>query len=120
MAKTWLSVIMAFPLVAISAALFVMRWRTQGADVAGPYGDQTWQVTMTATGEWAAHRGALTSLAPLDFRGQHIFDERFESKELVHRVMKKKPGQREAHCRRSGTGGQAEDHVTYSLRCVAG
>ncbi|HEV3118439.1 MAG TPA: 7TM domain-containing protein [Gemmataceae bacterium] len=121
MGRTWRSVITALFLVGISLGIFFVRRATQGANIGGPPGDVTWKVTLVATGKVGARPGVLTMALPPDFRHQHIFDERFESKELLHRMVKAKdPARRHVAWRKAGVAGDAQARLTYSFLCNVG
>jgi len=121
MGRTWLSVTTAVVLIAATAALFLVRRSTQGADLSGAPGDVGWKVTLVATGALGAKEPAIHMAAPLDFRHQHIFDEHFESKELFHRNAKSKdPSRREVVWTRPGVAGKQPVRLAYSFRCNLG
>ena len=116
MGRTWLSVITAVVLIASTAAVFLVRRSTQGADLSGAPGDISWKVTLVATGALSAKETAIHMAVPLDFRHQHIFDEHFESKELFQRNAKSKdPGRRETVWIRPGGSGKQPVRLAYSF-----
>ena len=120
MAKTRLSLLTALLLAAVSVALFVGRRLTPGAEAGGPRGDSAWKVTLAAAGELAAGESSVVNARPPDFRHQHVFEERFHSKEL--RVPTGKKGshgdRREAVWRRTSMSGRQPYRLSYSFRCV--
>src|SRR5689334_11084755 len=83
MGKTWQSVFTALLLAAASLALFAGRWSLFGSAQRGSYGGTPWRVTLVAVGELGAGDAAVTTPLPPDFRRQHIFDERFHSRDLL-------------------------------------
>ncbi len=93
MSKTRLTLLTALALLVIGLALFMGRRLLGGAGVGGPRPDFTWVITLVTTGKLTVGDAYLTTVRPPDFRQQHIFDERFRSKELIHRRVKgKMPG----------------------------
>jgi hypothetical protein len=122
MRKTWLSVVTALLLAAVSVALIVGRWHVLGAEVDGIPGASAWKVTLRIDGELAARDGSVAAVLPLDFRGQHITDEAFDRAELTHKVRRRKDAgpRRAVWQRRMGTAGGQPFHLVYSFRCVLG
>jgi hypothetical protein len=110
---------MASCLAVIALALIAGRWYALDPDLAGRRGAATWKVTLTAAGELTAHDGSVTVMLPPDFRQQHIADERFQSKELLHRVAKlRTSGRREVVWRPANLGGLQPFRLSCSFRCV--
>jgi hypothetical protein len=121
MTRAWWSVLTALILVALSTAVFVARWYTQGAELGGPHGEQSWKVTLIAAGRMEARQDSVTLYLPLEFRHQHIYEESFQSRELTHRAAKNKSSRRrEAVWRRRSMGGSQAVRLTYSCNCVTG
>src|SRR5438552_3920145 len=121
MGRTWLSVITAAVLTASSLGVFVARRCTQGAEPGARLGDASWNVTLVAAGTLGAQETSITLVLPPAFRHQHIFDERFQSKELLHRAVKSKdPSHREVAWKRASTTGNQPVRFTYAFRCVTG
>jgi transglutaminase-like putative cysteine protease len=121
MARTWLTVLTAAGLVVVSVALMLTRWAVLGADVDGPRGASTWKVTLVAAGELTRTDASVVLALPPDFRGQHIFDERFASAELTAPAERaRSTGRREAVWRRAHPGGPQPFRLTYSFRCLTG
>lgn len=120
MSKTWLSVITALALAALAVGLHLARRAVLGSEPAGPQGMATWRVTMAATGELASNEASLSTPRPPDFRRQHIFDEKAQSKELAPPRGKKTPQRRDIIWRRSGLGRPQPFHLSYSFNCVLG
>src|SRR4051812_30988787 len=115
MSKTWLSVWTALGLVLLSVGLFLARWYALGNDISGA---GTWKVTLTASGELTADDAVLTSRRPPDFRYQHILDERFRSKELLHHIGRGKDLDRsEVIWRPARWAGSQPFRLSYSFRC---
>src|SRR5262245_38636546 len=86
MSRTRLAALTALGLVVLSTAVFFTRRATGGADIGGPAGTSSWEVTLTARGQLdPAKRNPVTVSAPLEFRRQHIYDEAWKSDELNRR-----------------------------------
>jgi 7 transmembrane helices usually fused to an inactive transglutaminase/Transglutaminase-like superfamily len=120
MSKTGLSVITALVLAALAVALHLARRAVFGSEPIGPQGIATWRVTMAATGELASSESSLTTPRPPDFRRQHVFDEKAQSKELLPPRGKKTPQRRDVVWRRSSLGQPQPFRLTYSFNCVLG
>src|SRR5262249_44073877 len=121
MAKTRLSVVTALGLVVLSLALFLGRWYLLGADLFGPRGDSTWEVTLEVAGRLASPKGTVVLLPPPDFRRQHIYAEQFQSHELTYRVIhNRSSGRREIVWRRLRPDDPAEFQLAYTFRCSLG
>ncbi len=121
MKKTWKSVFMALALAAIAITLMVGRQHALSPDLSGPRGMNTWKVTLVAVGELTANDAALTVLLPPDFRHQHLADERFHSKQLLHRLTQgRESGRREVTWRRANLAGPEPYRLSYSFRCLLG
>jgi transglutaminase-like putative cysteine protease len=115
MTRTWLSVATAVGLVLLATATFLGRWLLAGGD-----GEGAWRVTLTAEGQLDGSDVSLTMALPLDFRRQHVFHERFKSRDLLHRVDKRGiSSRREAVWRRAQSGGPLAFRLSYSFRCDA-
>jgi len=84
MSRTRLAILTALVLIAFSTAVFFTRRATGGADVGGPVGTSSWEVTLTIRGgvDPANHAPVVVSV-PSDFRRQHIHEEAWKSDELV-------------------------------------
>lgn len=121
MKKTWMSVFMALCLAAISLTLMIGRQHALSPDLSGPRGMNTWKVTLVAAGELTANDAAVTVVLPPDFRHQHIADERFQSKQLLHRLAQsRETGRREVVWRRATLAGPLPYRLSYSFRCLLG
>lgn len=121
MTKTWLSVVTALVIAGISGASLLGRWYVLGLELHGPRGASTWKVTLAAAGKLRTADASLTQVLPPDFRHQHIFDETFQSKELLHRTVKgTNPHRREVVWRRADVGGVVPFRLSYSFRCLMG
>jgi hypothetical protein len=122
MSKTWLSVLTALILVAMSAALLLWRSYTLGDEISGLAGTSTWKVTLEVEGDVTARDVSVTTVLPLDFRRQHVSDELFESQELVHRQQKSQSYRPRLAIwqRRPGVGRPAHFQLAYTFRCVMG
>jgi transglutaminase-like putative cysteine protease len=126
LSRTRFALLTAFGLVVLSAAVHVTRRETGGADVGGPPGASSWEVTITARGSLQAekHSGVLTSLPP-DFRHQHVFDPSGQSNELAHRggraeATKGFHDREVLWARRPGIKSNTDYRLTYSFKCVLG
>jgi hypothetical protein len=121
MSRTRLAVVTAAGLVALSGAVFAARRATGGVEIGGPTGTSSWEVTLTARGQFESGKiGPLTVSSPPEFRRQHVYDEFWASGELVHRegrgretTLKPAPGT-------AGGKGRQAYGLTYSFRCVLG
>jgi hypothetical protein len=123
MKKTWMSVFLACCLAAISVALMVGRRYALSPDLSGPRGINTWKVTLGVAGELTAPDAVLTLMLPPDFRHQHVADERFQSKQLLHRVVQgRETGRREVVWRRADLPGPGPEpyRLSYTFRCLLG
>lgn len=120
MSKTWWSAVAALVLVALSAAIYAARRAALGNEPPSPRGSALWSVTLVATGQLAADESTLAMPRPPDFRRQHIFDERFESQELLPPQGKKGSHRRDVVWRRSGVGRVQPFRIAYSFQCLLG
>jgi transglutaminase-like putative cysteine protease len=120
MSKTRLSVITASVLAATSIGVFWTRWNTLGQDIYGPPAASTWKVTLVVNGTLTSRNSSVVTVRPPDFRHQHIFDETYQSKELL--LPKTKGSSRpELVWRRPGmAAGTQPFRVSYSFRCMLG
>ena len=84
MSRTRLAALTALVLIVLSNAVFFTRRATGGADVGGPAGTSSWEVTMTVRGvvDPAKHLPVFVSTPP-EFRRQHVYDEAWKSDDLV-------------------------------------
>src|SRR5437899_1101003 len=114
MAKTWRSVITALLLVGVSLAVFCVRLSLFGSMPQSSHGGTPWRVTLAAIGEMSAADASVTTPAPLDFRRQHVFDERFQSAGLLKPPVRGRETDRaEAVWRRAVPAGSASFRLTY-------
>lgn len=120
MARTWLSMAVAVVLAGASLALFVGRHYVEGADHGIMPGASTWKVTLMASGKLTANEMSVTTLLPPDFRHQHIFDEHFQSKDLMTPRSRRDTTRAEAVWRRADPMVAPPFRITYSFRCVLG
>src|SRR5207302_9280578 len=98
------------------AALMGGRWYVAGTEPEG-----LWKVTLTVSGMLDPQEVAFTTARPLDFRRQHIFQERFNSAELLHQLGKRGHSRRhDITWQRSQLGGPAAFQLQYSFRCDPG
>src|SRR5207248_5759784 len=103
----------------LSGAVFLCRWYAVGGEVEDLRGASAWRVTLAAAGPLAADEKSVTTTRPPDFRHQHIFDESFRSKELLHRPAKGKGGTRGGVVwTRAQPAGPQPFLLSYSFRCV--
>jgi transglutaminase-like putative cysteine protease len=116
MSRTWLSVITALVLTSVSAGIFLARRSALGPESAGPLG---WKVSLTVEGRLLAKDASISVTRPLDFRRQHISEERFQSgKELREPTKWKRFGQRKHTWRRQANRSGAElFRLEYSFVC---
>jgi hypothetical protein len=128
MSRTRLAVVTACGLVVLSAGVHLTRRYTGGAEVYGPAGASSWEVTVTARGRLSPdkHAGVIASIPP-DFRRQHVvLDQTGESAELVHRegrseAAKGRHDRDVIWARRPGVAKADTDfRLTYSFTCVLG
>ena len=103
MSKTWLSVVTALGLIGAAVVIFFARRSALGPESEGPLG---WQVRLVVEGTLLTTDASIWVARPLDFRRQHLTEERFQSsKELREPVQWKRVGQRKITWRRQMTGG---------------
>ena len=116
MSKTWLSVATAVALVAASVGIFSAHRAVLGPEASGPLG---WKVTVAVAGTLLARDSSISVVRPLDFRRQHITEERLSSgPELREPVKRKRSGQRMHTWRRSNNASdRAAFHLEYSFLC---
>src|SRR5262249_21971078 len=120
MSKTWWSVATAFGLIVVALAIFVVR-KAFGGDVAPAPGAATWRVTLAISGRLDSPHASVTTVRPLAFRRQHIFDERYQSKELLHRIAPTTdPRHHEVSWRGLQVTGEQSFRLNYSFRCATG
>lgn len=116
MSKTTASTVAALVLVIASVSLAAMRRHALGPEVDGPRGTGAWRVTLTAQGRLAEGNRAVSLALPRDFRRQHIYQERYRSKELVARVPRRKvAASRSAVWRPREPGKVSDFRVSYSF-----
>jgi transglutaminase-like putative cysteine protease len=121
MARTGLTMAVAAGMASLSLALFLIRRHALGAEINGPRGASTWQITLEVAGKMPADHVALITLPPLDFRQQHVYDEHFRSNQLSHRVVHGRAGgRREVVWQRLSTGGEQPFEVAYSFQVALG
>src|SRR5262249_36485172 len=94
-------------------------------EVEGPSGASTWEVTLSARGRLPAGKDAtITTVAPPDFRHQHIFDEHWRSDELLHREGRGDAGrpaaERDTLWKALPMAAGSPYGLTYSFHCVMG
>src|SRR5205814_7223323 len=87
-----------------------------GSESEGPPG---WKVRLVVEGTLLTKDASISVIRPLDFRRQHIMEERFHSdKELRDPVKWKRLGQRKNTWRRQmGGAGHALFRLEYSFTC---
>lgn len=119
MSKTTASMVAALALVVASVSLAATRRYVLGPEVDGPRGAGAWHVTLTIQGKLAeTNRSVVLSLPP-DFRRQHIYQERFRSKELVARVPRRKvSASRKANWRARDPGPLGDVRLVYAFSCL--
>jgi transglutaminase-like putative cysteine protease len=120
MTKTGWAVTTALVLAVVSVTLAGVRRYVLGPDIDGRRG-AAWKVTLAVEGRLTSPDATVAVRLPPDFRGQHILDERFQSKELITRMPRGKAGdRRELVWRRAPMSGKGEQsfRLGYSFRCV--
>lgn len=124
MARSWLSICVAACLAMVSLAVFAGRYCAEGSDQGTAPGETTWRVTLVASGTLAPRESSVTTLLPPDFRKQHIFDERFHSKDLMPPRGRKDAGRLkakpEAVWQRSNPTAAQPYRLSCSFRCLLG
>jgi transglutaminase-like putative cysteine protease len=121
MSRTGYTVAAAALLTVLSAACLLTRRHMLGADINGPVGNSSWEVSLDVEGTIPEDRTAIITLPPLDFRRQHIYDEHFSSDVLKPRPMHTKgSGRREIVWQRKNLNGEQPFHLTYTFECALG
>jgi transglutaminase-like putative cysteine protease len=120
MSRTWLSVTAALLLAAGSLTLALVRRSVLGHEVDGPGGASGWKVTLVVTGAVTGKRPSLTMSLPRSFRHQHVFDEEFQSAELVCRLAGGTDSPRRAAVWTRNFAAARSFRVSYSFRCLVG
>jgi transglutaminase-like putative cysteine protease len=121
MSRTGFTVAIAAVLTVLSLATLLVRRYMLGDEINGPRGASTWRVTLDVTGTLPPDHTALITLPPLDFRGQHVYDERFDSAELSpHLVHARTSGRREVVWQRRDTNGEQQFRLGCSFDCALG
>jgi transglutaminase-like putative cysteine protease len=104
MSRTWLSVITAAGILAASVTILLIRRNALGPEIAGPLG---WRVNLLVEGTLLTKQASVSIYRPLDFRRQHITEERFQSgKELREQLFGKRSSPRKRTWRRPVDSGQ--------------
>lgn len=116
MSKTWLSMVTALGLTAASVAIFCARRSALGPESEGPLG---WKVKLVVQGTLLTKDASIAIVRPLDFRRQHISEERFQGgKELREPIKWRRSGQRKHTWRRQMDRGDPEPfRLEYSFLC---
>jgi hypothetical protein len=121
MSRTGLTVAVAAGLAGLSLTLFLIRRQVLGAEINGPQGASTWEISLEVSGTVAGDRAALVILTPFDFRQQHISEEHFHSDQLSYKVgQRRSTGRREVEWKRRSVGGEQPFQVIYSFRVALG
>lgn len=119
MSKTTATLVAALALLVASISLAAVRRHALGPELDGPREAGAWRVTLTATGRLADRKGSVSLFLPRDFRRQHIYQERFRSKELIHQVPRRKIGAtRRALWRPRDAAANQDIRFTYAFSCL--
>ncbi len=86
MSRTTLCVLTAAVLAVLSVGVMLLRQQALGNDLQAPAGPNTYKVTMVVTGK-STGDAKLVTACPLDFQRQHIFQEKYDSLELIARAV---------------------------------
>src|SRR5258708_7446915 len=128
MSRTRLAALTALLLMVLSTAVFFTRRATGGAEVGGPSGTSSWEVTVTVRGvvDTAKHTPVVVSTPP-EFRRQHVYEESWKCDELMRhegRGSAAKEGRdRETTWKRRPMAGDKDRKpftLTYSFLCTLG
>jgi transglutaminase-like putative cysteine protease len=122
MTRTGWTVTAAVGLVLVATGLNLTRRWLLGADAEGPRAAAAWRITIVAEGQLPAGKASFNQFLPRDFRSQHIFAERFASKDLYHHASRKRAARRLAIWRRTAPD-LSEPYpfrITYSFRALPG
>jgi transglutaminase-like putative cysteine protease len=121
MSRTGFTVAVAAVLAVLSVAMLFTRRAMLGAEIDGPRGNSTWQVSLEVEGTLLEDRTAFITLPPPDFRRQHIYDEAFESDALARRMVHgRTTGRREMVWQRKNTRGEEPFRVRYAFHVAMG
>jgi transglutaminase-like putative cysteine protease len=127
MSRTRLAVLTALVMMVLSTAVFFTRRATGGADVGGPAGTSSWEVTITVRGtiDKSKHTYVVVS-SPPEFRRQHVYDESWKCDELVRhdgRAAVRESNEREAVWKRrpmTDDKNRKPFTITHSFICTLG
>jgi hypothetical protein len=121
LSRTSYTLIAAGLLAIVSVGILLLRRQVLGAEINGPRGASTWRITLQVRGPLPEEPEALVLLPPLDFRQQHIYEERLDSAELTPRMVHGRlSGRREIVWQRRRPQGTAQFQITYSFTCALG
>ncbi len=119
--RTGLSVAAALTLTALALGMGLTRHAVLGPAIDGPRGLSAWKVTFVASGRLRGDDVSITLLLPPDFRHQHIFDEQFQSSDLINRTTRGNDvTSRQVSWRRAGPANAGPVRLSYSFRCLLG
>lgn len=128
MSRTRLAALTALVLIVFSTAVFFTRRATGGADVGGPPGTSSWEVTLTVRGftDPVKHTPVSVSTPPA-FRRQHIYYEAWRCDELIRHegrgTAAKEGRDRETVWKRRPMANDKDRKpftITYSFLCTLG
>ncbi len=118
MSRTTLCVLTAGVLAALSLSVMVARQCVLGDEVKAPAGPGTWKVTLLVTGKGTGDVKLLTA-TPLDFGGQHIFNEVCRSEELYDKPPDARhPTRRQVIWRQRAGVPNGPFRVRYEFHCI--
>jgi 7 transmembrane helices usually fused to an inactive transglutaminase/Transglutaminase-like superfamily len=123
MARGWWSWAAALICAGSAVGISVARHVVLGPDLDRPRGAGVWKITWAVTGTLTDKDAVIQPLPP-NFRRQHVYDERYHSKELLHRAGRERNidrHDREIVWRRANASkGPEPFRLTYVFRCVLG
>jgi hypothetical protein len=93
MSRTTLCVLTAVGLASLSLGVMVARHQVLGDEVKAPGGPGTYKVTLVVRGKSNGEARLITA-CPLDFKRQHVCDEKCQSAELTARHLEARHGER--------------------------
>jgi hypothetical protein len=121
MSRNRLSAIASLVLVAAAGAIYAARHQAGGSQFDELHGVATWEVSLNARGTMSAKEESVATAQPPDFRRQHVYDERWESADLLHRGNKRGTGDADSVWRRRAITEQPTPYrLTYAFRVVLG
>jgi hypothetical protein len=116
MSRTTLCVLTAAGLAALSVGVMVVRHQVLGSEAKAPAGPGTYKVTLLVTGKSSGDARLITA-CPLDFRRQHVCDERCQSPELAARRTEGRHGERRQVQWSQRAAGKTPFQARYEFYC---